>query len=1526
MEGLELRWIELERPESVVSVGKGTHLGEGLVSSGHGALRRAVSAVVSINGQAERLPAAATLSKDSTGGTIRLELVPPVPLPPSLRSLQVTIARESDGEECALAFAASDGRPVWKIDWEVEPEDSPLASLFRGATSVLSSGLPRDALLPGRIVDYVAVLQASSSLNVVERIPATDHLDCSFPLSLSNLLTELPDPPTAVFAIAPRAPVASSFTLCSVASVGCSSAEPATIVVVLTRTLGPSEAVRLAGWCAELREREPAALSTLAEQLITQAYCPFLVSPAVSPLVDSARALVPLGLVRTRIVHPWRESDSITVTTGSGGGYLRSPSFPLGQTLGLCGVHILVRLVEAALAEQRVLLVSSCPSALSAACDAAMTLVYPLCIEVPVSPIVPSSSVDELLRAPVPYLFGVLRPTFESKVAPSSAETDLEHTLVLDIDHQVVLRSGGGEICFPPATRATLIGNLSSLGKEAHDGPIRAAFSMALQDILAGYGAGAWFAKQVPDWRPRLVDDLAASMGETELPTSHLRQAMFQSMAMQQFLQKHCHNTREGGPLFVSVHEGLCLPAVPSFPDEPAKSVLQRADALASSLEIQPFLRAQGDPSLLPKLFVDLDHASRAPHCAVEVEFARGANRLAGVKLAAIHKRFHVSACIELSRRISSEGGQRFLAALLDCLDMIEDPADSPWVIQTPPTWRSLDSADVAIHYKHCPWLENDDTGLSNAMDTILAGAVSPAQLPLRRIPSFSELMHPSTVLEQLKTASVARNELVSRFQVHLLRASGRLLPPPTLTESEHSSSWISHQSFAPQERIRGVGSETPPPLPDRESSPVDGARRAKAVAVSSTAFLTSLAKHRKASSSSRLSLSAERGAASTYSLCPARPTAALGIALLPDDVNPCILPWDALHRLDRLAQAALTGFQLQSDGMGALGLAQALWCFVSRSPATGVPATLLHLCLNHPMFEEMCFWHALVGFSCVCRQGLGGKRGTAPVRALQETLSKMDWVATTSRRDELEWRRKKEALVLHATARWRIPHDVRSLLYREHRLGVGDAPSTPLAAHTRAATPPATPGDALFESVSRPDVDEFVPPGILTGPSELPPLDAAVTMPPSPAGTTSLFRHRSSEHGAFASASSAHHRVTELKSVVLRASSSRAPECTALAVNPGESLVVGGALDGSVSVWELGEWPSFHHRPVLKLHRHMVSSVHISSSSVVISAANDGSIVLATKSRDKWSATARLGGHAADKTAPGQGVVATDLVSLTAADTTEKRGEMCDSLLVTAGGKGVVCLHQIPDASSLTSSGLLGSLSLLRARPPVAQLVGHAQESTVGVVRFGGRRAGLSIASGARNGRVVVWDAATSAISNVYMHRSPTTDLCWADEAFSVDPSTGSLVSLAVACLDGHVSLLDLRARAQAALLCPAGEPGTPVWKIRSRNNWDLICACEDGIVRRMDARYPLRPVTELGGHFAAATCIDADETKFVTGSSDTTLRLFSYSSERSAAVGAGHVAQVSQVVLRSRALYSSSWDGDIRVWFLDPRSVRLE
>jgi WD40 repeat protein len=66
------------------------------------------------------------------------------------------------------------------------------------------------------------------------------------------------------------------------------------------------------------------------------------------------------------------------------------------------------------------------------------------------------------------------------------------------------------------------------------------------------------------------------------------------------------------------------------------------------------------------------------------------------------------------------------------------------------------------------------------------------------------------------------------------------------------------------------------------------------------------------------------------------------------------------------------------------------------------------------------------------------------------------------------------------------------------------------------------------------------------------------------------------------------------------------------------------------------------------------------------------------------------------------------------------------------------------------------------------------------------------------------------------------------------------------------------------------------------------------------------------------------ADSRKMVTGSADTTVRLFGRASgrgraeQRCIAQGFGHVAQVSCLVMRPSCCVSASWDGDVKVWSL--------
>ncbi len=71
------------------------------------------------------------------------------------------------------------------------------------------------------------------------------------------------------------------------------------------------------------------------------------------------------------------------------------------------------------------------------------------------------------------------------------------------------------------------------------------------------------------------------------------------------------------------------------------------------------------------------------------------------------------------------------------------------------------------------------------------------------------------------------------------------------------------------------------------------------------------------------------------------------------------------------------------------------------------------------------------------------------------------------------------------------------------------------------------------------------------------------------------------------------------------------------------------------------------------------------------------------------------------------------------------------------------------------------------------------------------------------------------------------------------------------------------------------------------------------------------------VAGHTDTVTTLAWDWTKVVTGSRDSTVRIWDLNMGRQLATCAGHSANVSAVSLLDTQVVSASWDGRVRCWF---------
>ena len=133
----------------------------------------------------------------------------------------------------------------------------------------------------------------------------------------------------------------------------------------------------------------------------------------------------------------------------------------------------------------------------------------------------------------------------------------------------------------------------------------------------------------------------------------------------------------------------------------------------------------------------------------------------------------------------------------------------------------------------------------------------------------------------------------------------------------------------------------------------------------------------------------------------------------------------------------------------------------------------------------------------------------------------------------------------------------------------------------------------------------------------------------------------------------------------------------------------------------------------------------------------------------------------------------------------------------------------------------------------------------------------------------------------------------------------------------DGLIKVWDPRQRRVAMTL--SGHV-SPVWCLRmaSADDSTVISGAEDGLVKVWDLRSAFGgSKLSLHGHTKCVTALDFDWTKIVSGSVDSSVRLFDLNTGRPLSVCTGHTGTVSAVCLQDTFVASASSDGTVRCWF---------
>ncbi|CAE7394934.1 unnamed protein product, partial [Symbiodinium sp. KB8] len=435
------------------------------------------------------------------------------------------------------------------------------------------------------------------------------------------------------------------------------------------------------------------------------------------------------------------------------------------------------------------------------------------------------------------------------------------------------------------------------------------------------------------------------------------------------------------------------------------------------------------------------------------------------------------------------------------------------------------------------------------------------------------------------------------------------------------------------------------------------------------------------------------------------------------------------------------------------------------------------------------------------------------------------------------------------------------------------------------------------------------------------------------------------------------------------------APALTSLAVSADEALLASGSVAGEVRLWR--RTAGALYAPAGSVAPHpaprrrgaalpSVSRLLISPSGVLVSCSDGGDVaVMAVRNADealaplpRGSRRERLGGaggaaapvdnrplsrvEVVSRLAGLEGGVVRDAVIAPLASNSVAAADGHDALVAMSGSAGRVTLHALPSASHIEAGragvgGLLGRFRAGRGAAADRRLEGHSDTAEVDCVALD--VAAGTVASGGRDGRLCAWEVESGEPIALAQHGSAV---------LAVAMTSPWL--LAAGTLGGEVTLQDLRAR-RRALWLPVG--AGPVWAVAaaaahsglggagarpgSGSGWgggsatyasstSLIAGCEDGKAREIDLRVGARAweaahaggrvpaagtgvVRTFGSHAGPVTALAVDGTKVVTGSADTTLRMYA---------SGGGAAEVSSVILRRRMVFTASWDGDVRAWFL--------